>query len=440
MKYFAAYALLPSGLERDVVLDVLDGRFASVTPDGSPDGAARLPGVVLPGSANAHSHAFHRALRGRTQSGADNFWTWRDGMYALASSLDPDSYLALARATFAEMVLAGTTTVAEFHYLHHAPGGSRYVDENAMGEALRQAAVDAGIRLTLVDACYLAGGLDASGHRPLEGPQLRFGDGDVERWAARVASLPPSDGMRVGVAAHSVRAVRHDDLAAVAAVAAAVDGRPLHVHLSEQPAENEACLAFYGRTPTELLDDAGFLGPRTTVVHATHLTGSDIASLGGSRVTVCACPTTERDLGDGIGPIRALHDAGCGLALGSDQNAVIDPFEEARALEMDERLAALQRGRLPLASLTAAMTDHAALGWCDAGRLEAGARADLVAVRLDSPRTAGCDPAEVVFAAGAADVDTVLVDGRVAVEGGHHVIGDVGRLLDAAIAPLWRAR
>ena len=433
-RWWAAYALLPSGVARDVTFEVAGGRFTTVRPDSSPGDAQVLPGVVLPGFANAHSHAFHRALRGRTHDGGGTFWTWRDRMYAVAAQLDPDSYLALATATYAEMALAGITTVGEFHYLHHASGGASYDDPNAMGEALRQAAADAGIRLTLLDTCYVAGGLDATGHGPLDRTQLRFGDGDADRWAARVAVLKESVGMRVGAAIHSVRAVPRDQLGVVGRASA---GRPLHVHLSEQPAENEACQGFYGMTPTALLGAEGVLGPRTTVVHATHLTDADIATLGGAGTTVCLCPTTERDLADGIGPARMLRDAGTPLSLGSDQHAVIDLFEEARALEMNERLDSLQRGRFRPRELLSAATRHESLGWDDAGRLEGGARADLVAVRLDSPRTAGSTPGQILLSATAADVDTVVVDGRTVVTGGRHLLGDVGSLLQKAIDPLW---
>jgi formiminoglutamate deiminase len=433
-RWFAEHALLPSGPARAVLLEVADGRFTAVTPD-SPDGdAERLAGVVLPGLADAHSHAFHRALRGRTHGGGGTFWSWREGMYAVAARLDPDSYLALARATFAEMALAGVTCVGEFHYLHHRPGGGAYDDPNAMGEALRQAAAEAGIRITLLDACYLAGGLTADGHTPLDERQRRFGDGTVERWAERLHALRPSPGMRVGAAIHSVRAVPRES---IGAVVRAAEGLPLHVHLSEQPAENDACLGFYGVTPTGLLDDEGALGPRTTAVHATHLTPGDLATLGRTGTTCCFCPTTERDLADGVGPARALRDAGSPLSLGSDQHAVVDLLEEARALEMHERLVSLQRGRFRPTELLAAATAHASLGWADAGRIEVGARADLVAVRLDSPRTAGSDPAQVLLSASASDIHTVVVDGAVVVTGGRHRLGDVGSLLQDAIAPLW---
>ncbi|GAA1185519.1 formimidoylglutamate deiminase [Ornithinimicrobium humiphilum] len=444
----ASAAHLPGGLARDVRLTVEGGRFVAVeTGRPAEPGDHRLPGVVLPGLANAHSHAFHRALRGRTHGGGGTFWTWREGMYAVSARLDPSSYLALARAAYAEMALAGVTAVGEFHYLHHGPGGARYMDPNAMGAALVQAAADAGIRLTLLDTCYLTGGLGADGYRELEGPQLRFGDGDATAWALRVEDLRDHlDGgaahVRVGGAIHSVRAVPRDQLATVAdtvrARGAGAGQAPLHIHLSEQPAENEACLAAHGRTPTGLLADEGVLGPDLSAVHATHLTDEDVALLGGARSWACFCPTTERDLADGIGPAVALREAGARISLGSDQHAVVDLIEEARALEMHERLATLQRGRIAPADLLAAATAHESIGWADAGRLEVGARADLVAVRDDTVRTAGADPDQILLAATAADVDTVVVDGQVVVEAGRHRLGDVGRLLHDAITPLWK--
>jgi len=433
--WFAPYALLPYGLARNVRFEIADGRYTSVTVDAEPDGAQHLPGVALPGLANCHSHAFHRALRGRTHSGGGTFWTWRQRMYELAGRLDPDRYLALARATYAEMALAGITGVGEFHYLHHAPGGARYGDPNAMAEALRAAAADAGVRLTVLDACYLAGGLGADGHRPLDDVQVRFSDGDAEAFAQRVAALGEDANTRVGTAIHSVRAVPREAFDAIVHV---TPGHPLHVHVSEQVGENEACREYYGCTPTALLDDNGILSPATTAIHATHLTGDDMQRFGAAHATVCLCPTTERDLADGIGPGRELADAGVPLSVGSDQHAVVDLFEEARGVEMHERLVERRRGRFAPADLLEMLTRHDRIGWPDAGRLEPGRRADLVAVRLDSARTAGCDPAQVLFAATAADVDTVLVDGRPVVSGGKHMLGDIGPLLAEAIEAAWR--
>ncbi|MDN5795515.1 MAG: formimidoylglutamate deiminase [Intrasporangium sp.] len=431
--YWAANALLPGGPAESVRFEVSEGRFTQVTASGSREGATRLPGVVVPGFANCHSHAFHRALRGRTHHGGGTFWTWREVMYAVAARLEPDSYLALARATYAEMALAGITAVGEFHYVHHAPDGTPYADPNAMGEALRQAATEAGVRLTLLDTCYVSGGLGGDGHLQMSPEQQRFSDGDADGWARRWQELKGDENTVVGAAIHSVRAVPRNQIPTVVQT---VGGAPLHVHLSEQPAENETCRQVYGCTPTELLHDAGALGQHATAVHATHLSTGDIGLLGGTHTSCCFCPTTERDLADGIGPARALLDAGSPLSLGSDQHAVIDLMEEARALEMHERLSTLQRGRFDHAQLLAAATDHAGIGWPDAGRLEAGARADLVAIRADSPRTAGAQPDQILYAASAPDVHTVVKDGAVIVEDGRHRLGDVGRLVAEAIATL----
>jgi formiminoglutamate deiminase len=434
-RYHCAQAWLPTGVAADVLVEIAGGRFVAVrpqTPVDAPEAAdaVRLAGLTLPGLANAHSHAFHRALRGRTQRGRGTFWSWREQMYALAGALDPDSYHELAVAVYAEMALAGITCVGEFHYLHHGPGGVRYADPNAMGEALIAAAADAGIRITLLDTLYLTAGVDG---RPLEGVQLRFGDGSIDAWSNRLDRLRGRPHARIGAAAHSVRAVPPDVLAAFAS---RTDGLPTHVHLSEQRAENEACLKVHGRTPTELLADRGLLGGRVTAVHATHLTDTDRTELGDSGTGVCFCPTTERDLADGIGHARALVDAGSPLSLGSDSHAVIDLFEEARAVEMHERLHTEHRGHFTGAELINAATaaGHASLGWPHAGSIVVGGRADLVTVALDSPRTAGCDPAAIGFAATAADVRHVVVDGRTVVRDGvHAAVPDVGAALARAL-------
>jgi formiminoglutamate deiminase len=428
------------GVAERVLLEVDGDRIAAVTEGVEPPaGARRLPGLTIPGLANAHSHAFHRALRGRTHRGGGDFWTWRERMYELAGHLDPDGYLELARAAYAEMALAGVTAVGEFHYLHHDPAGRPYADPNRMGSALIEAAGQAGVRLTLIDTCYLRAGL---GGEPLAGVQRRFGDGDAAAWAERAGALDDGPMMRVAAGVHSVRAV---DPAAMTAVAAWAEGRraPLHLHLSEQRTENQACLAATGRTPAALAEAAGVLGPRTTAVHATHLTGDDIARLGATRTSVCLCPTTERDLADGVGPASALASAGSPLCLGSDSHAVVDLFEEARAVELDERLVTERRGHHRPADLLQAATAAGmdALGW-DAGRLEPGRLADLVTVGLDSPRLAGARPAEaadqLVFAATAADVRQVVVGGRRVVEDGRHLlVGDVPAALAKAIAAVW---
>jgi formiminoglutamate deiminase len=436
MRYHAEHAWLGDAVAADVLIETSGERFAQVVPGvPAPPGAVRLGGLTLPGMADAHSHAFHRALRGRAQAGRGTFWTWRKQMYEVAARLDPDSYHALATAVFAEMALAGIACVGEFHYLHHGQGGTPYADPNAMGTALIEAARDAGIRITLLDTCYLTGGIGQS----LEGPQLRFGDASAAAWADRASALKASGHALAGAAIHSVRAVPREEIGVVAAWA---DERraPLHVHLSEQPAENLACEEAYGRTPAEVLADGGALGERTVAVHATHLTETDIALLGRTRTGVCVCPTTERDLADGIGPARALVAAGSPMSLGSDQHAVIDLFEEARAVELDERLRTRERGHWTAAELLAAATHdgHAALGWPDAGRIEAGAYADLVTVGLDSVRLAGAAPDHLaesaVFAATAADVRHVVISGREILRDGlHRLIGDVPAALTEAI-------
>ncbi|MFD3558469.1 formimidoylglutamate deiminase [Streptomyces sp. NPDC058686] len=439
--YWLEHAWLDPEVEPGVVVEVSqDGRIADVrTGVGTPPpGASVLRGLTVPGLADAHSHAFHRALRSTVQVGSGTFWTWREVMYAVADRLTPDTYHALATAVYAEMALAGITTVGEFHYLHHAPGGTPYGDPNAMGEALIAAAAEAGIRITLLDTAYVSSGFGKEPDRH----QRRFSDGTTEAWAERATLLKDRDHARIGAAIHSVRAVPADQLGTVAEWAS-TRGAPLHVHLSEQIAENDACLAAHGCTPTRLLADHGVLGPHTTGVHNTHLTDEDIALLGGSGTGTCMCPTTERDLADGIGPAVALQKAGSPLSLGSDSHAVIDLFEEARAMELNERLRTRTRGHWTASALLRAATadGHAALGWTDAGRIERGALADLATVALDSVRTAGPLPrlgAETaVFAASAADVRHTVVGGRHIVrDGQHELVGDVPGALTAAIATL----
>ncbi len=419
--YLLERAWADGAVRDDVLVDIADGVITAVElPGRSPDFPGeispgksrfprftgeipRLPGLTLPGLVNDHSHAFHRALRGRTQRGRGTFWTWREQMYAVAQRLTPDTYFALARATFREMVAAGYTSVSEFHYLHDP--------EPATGDALRAAADEAGIRLTLLDACYLSSGFGA----PPEGVQRRFSDGTAERWAERVGAGP--------AALHSVRAVPRDQLHVFRGRA------PLHVHLSEQQQENDACLAAYGVTPTRLLHDEGLLGPGTTVVHATHLTDDDIDLLGGTHTNVCITPTTERDLADGIGPARRLADAGCRISIGSDSHAVVDPFEELRGLEMDERLATQERGHWSAAELLEVGTRGA--------NIAVGERADLVTVDTRSNRTAGtgADENTAVFAATATDVTHVVVGGRVVATADDR--DEIGRELDAAMEDLW---
>jgi formiminoglutamate deiminase len=455
--WHAELAWLPAdGVRRDVLIEASGDRFTAVTADvpadTAPDGAIKLAGLTLPGLANAHSHAFHRGLRGTVQADQGTFWTWREQMYRLAAGLDPDRYYALARAVYAEMALAGITCVGEFHYLHHEAGGKPYADPNEMTWALLRAAADAGVRITLLDTCYLAAGLNPDGSpQPLTGVQLRFGDGDATRWAERVAALSPGEhgalgpGARIGAAIHSVRAVPPDQMPEIMAWSHQL-AAPVHAHLSEQPAENEAALAAYGKTPTRVMYDAGVLGPRSTMVHATHLTPADVDLLGATQTTCCFCPTTEADLADGIGPAPALAAAGAPLSLGSDSHAVIDLLAEARWLDLMQRLATRRRVHFTPAELARAATTagHTSLGWDDAGQIAAGALADLVTVDLDNPRLAGGTDIEqdgaggvldrVLFAATGADVRHVVTGGRDVVRDFRHLLADnVAAELSASI-------
>lgn len=394
---------------KNVLIEVADGRIKKVTEGISrPPGATELRGLTVPGFANAHSHAFQIALRGKTHDAGGDFWEWRKRMYELAATLNPDSMHELGLEAYREMANAGITAVGEFHYVHHRPDGGRYDDPNAMGTALVAAAQEVGIRITLIDACYLYGGF---GKRPLEGAQVRFGDGNTTRWADRVERLKDSPGVRVGTAIHSVRAVDATEMRAISAFAR-INNRPLHIHLAEQPAEVEECAHAFEMTPTLLCGREQVLGAGTTAIHAIELSNDDVVSLCRSGTRVCVCPTTERDLGDHVGPAKALADGGVALCLGSDSNAVVDLLEEARGVELDQRRATGKRGlHKPAELLRAATRDGMqSLGW-DAGELGPGKLADFVTVRLEDP-----DPGRLVFTSSARDVVNVVVGGRTIVK------------------------
>jgi formiminoglutamate deiminase len=444
--YWCEWAWLgsPDGhMESGVLIEVVADRIATVVPGCTemPAGAVRLPGVTIPGMVNGHSHAFHRGLRSRTHGNRGTFWTWREQMYTLAERLDPDTYQALATAAFAEMVLAGFTCVGEFHYLHHGRNGVAYSNPNEMSSALINAAAAAGIRFTLLDTCYLQSGLTPNAE--LHPTQRRFSDRNAQQWAERVNALGvESPNVRIGAAIHSVRSVHRSGIATVANWAAK-NAAPLHAHVSEQPAENEQCLAALGCTPTELLNREGVLGERFTAVHATHLTPNDHALYAQTGSTVCVCPTTERDLADGIGPTSELRSNDAPMTIGTDSHAVVDPFEELRAIELNQRLATLTRGTHQPGELLAVGTSNGArsLGWPDAGRLAPSTLADFTTVSLDSVRLAGADPASlaaaIIFSATAADVHHVVVGGKVIVANGTHQTIEVPRALSKAIEAVW---
>jgi formimidoylglutamate deiminase len=347
---------------------------------------ARVPAMV-----NAHSHAFQRDLRGaaeRPGSPDDDFWSWRTEMFRLAGALEPDTMSDVASRVYAEMAAAGYGAVGEFHYVHRRPDGTPYEDPNAMAIVVAEAAVDAGLRIVLLPAAYHRNGWDGADRPPQPG-QRRFCDPDVETFLARVdalrawAAARDDDRVRVGVAAHSVRAVPAPWLEALAAYAAG-HGLVLHVHAHEQRRELAECEAEHGCSPAELLLRCGFLGPRTSVIHGIHVSERDIDVLAETGSIVVSCPTTEGNLGDGFLPALRYRDAGVRLAIGSDSQVRVDPFEEVRELETGARRERQTRHALLAATgdLWGALAENgrASLGLDDAG---------TVAIDLDHPDLRG---------------------------------------------------
>ncbi|RMG96539.1 MAG: formimidoylglutamate deiminase [Deltaproteobacteria bacterium] len=394
--FFAPHAYLDGRHVRSAYVEVDERGIivrtgAEIPADAPPHVVDLGRALLVPGFVDAHSHAFQRLIRGRTQRrGAhdpSSFWSWRTAMYDVAARLDPDAFEAAATLVFREMAAAGITCVGEFHYLHHGPDGTPYADPNEMSLRAVAAARAVGIRIVMLEVYYARAGAG----RPPEGAQVRFCDGSVDAYLARIEALADA-GAAVGIAPHSVRAVGRADLARL--VSHARDrSLPLHIHLSEQPAENEACRAEHGTTPAGLLDELGaFDGCNTTCVHATFLDADDVARLG--RARVCLCPTTEADLGDGLPPAGPLLAAGTRFCFGSDSNAIVDLVQEARLAEMGERLRTNRRlclaakGRTVAETLLDAATREgaAALGLAGTtGRLAAGEAFDACVVDLDDP-------------------------------------------------------
>ena len=396
------YAYTSQGLQKNVIVSISDdGRIASMNQRDSgnqsvaPSDDILLPGIaLLPGFVNTHSHVFQRALRGHTHrplSKQDTFWTWRRAMYAEAQRLNPALLYEGALTTYREMLAAGYTSVGEFHYVHHQPGGQPYTDPNVMSEAVIQAGRDAGIRVVLLMTAYAQSGFN----RPPEEGQLRFCDESVDAYLNRVEALRVT-GLPIGVAPHSVRAVPEKWFRTIADYSHRHQ-LPLHVHADEQRAEVEQCQAAHGCTPIELLERSGALGTMTTIVHATHANATEIAFLAQYGCTVCVCPTTEGDLGDGIAPYAELLAAQIPLAIGSDSNTRLDPIEELRWAEYSARMRYQRRRVLvademaspgPLLLAYGARRGAAALG-LETGVLAPGMLADFVAVDLNHPSLAG---------------------------------------------------
>jgi len=418
------------GFERGVrVAYDASGRIVAVGEDAGST-TRRLTGrALLPGFVDAHSHAFQRGLRGRGETfpaGAGSFWSWREAMYGLVDRLDPDAFRALSLRAFLEMRSAGITTVGEFHYLHHASADAA---DFRLDEALADAASEAGIRLVLLQAYYAAGGPG----RPVEGAQRRFRSPSLDaywRQMDRLAGLLDPQLQCLGVVAHSLRAATPDETAALHAEAARRD-LPFHLHLEEQVREIEECLEAYGARPMELLLDRIEVTPRVTAVHCTHTAPEDMARFLGAEDggTVCICPTTEANLGDGIADLPAIRAAGGAICLGTDSNARISMIEEARWLELVQRLARERRGVVrdqegrSAAPLLAAATEAGAraLGLDggrtgEAGVIRPGALADFVTVDLDSPVLAGWTEESlaesIVYGADDGAIDATCVGGR----------------------------
>lgn len=415
-----------------------DGRITRLSRD--PAGAIRLAGrAMLPGLVNVHSHAFQRVIRGRTETRThdrDTFWTWRVAMYHAANQISPDAMVPVARMAFLEMALSGITTVGEFHYVHHDSNGAPYANRNELALAVLRAAGDVGIRIVLLRAAYVRAGFG----KPADPGQARFITPRVEDFIADTEALRKS--AAVAVAPHSVRAVPLDYLREVARYAKA-NALPLHMHVSEQPAEVEASIAEYGRRPVELLHDEGLLDDRFTAIHAIHITDEEARFLG--RSTVCACPTSERNLGDGAVPADRLFDAGARICFGSDSNIQIDLLEDARLLEYDLRMNQLERAILPggARQLFESATESGAqsLG-APGGKFEIGRAADFFTVDLDDPSIAG-SPRDtlidnIVFSLERTAVRDVAVNGKLIVrDGGHPLAEKITREFAQVQRSLW---
>jgi formimidoylglutamate deiminase len=351
---------------------------------------------------NVHSHAFQRGLRGRAERLApdrDDFWTWRTEMYGLAAELDPDGMRELAGRAFAEMAGAGYGAVGEFHYVHHQPDGTPYPERNEMARAVAEAAVAAGLQTVMLPAAYHRAGWDGEDLPPLRG-QRRFCDPDVETFLERVDELrawaSAIDGLVVGVAAHSVRAVPSGWLEAIAEHSRR-HGLVRHVHAHEQRRELEECRAEHGCTPIELLEQTGFLGPSASVIHGIHVSPHDVEILARTGTTVVSCPTTEGNLGDGYLPAMTYAEASVPLAIGSDSQVRIDPFEEARELETLSRRERQLRSGL-LASVGDLWQELCNNGYRSLGLPDGAVPRPTVVLDLEHPDLLGIDPSDLPLA------------------------------------------
>ncbi len=410
--------------------------------------AQRLPNrAILPGLVNVHSHAFQRVIRGRTEhrsgAGRDTFWTWRESMYHAANRLSPEAMYHAARMAYLEMLLSGITTVGEFHYVHHGPAGVPYQDRNLLARQVLRAAEETGLRIGLLRTAYVRAGWN----KPQDPGQARFLTprvvdfiADTEALRSALASVSRPGRAWICVAPHSVRAVPLDYIREVVSYARAND-LPVHMHVAEQPAEVQSCLAEYGVRPVELLHRHGILDARFTGIHAIHITADEAVYLGDAKARVCACPTSERNLGDGAVPADGLMQAGAGICFGSDSNVQIDILEDARLLEYHLRMNKLERIVLAGGSskdalarrLFASATETGAASLAGpagsmGGSLEVGRPADFFTVDLDDPSVAGAGSDallnHVVFSLERTAVREVAVGGEFVVRDGQHALSE----------------
>ena len=448
---FAAEALTPDGWRRDVLIDIdSHGTITEARSDASANGAERVAGPLIPGMPNLHSHAFQRAIAGRTGragTDGDSFWTWRAAMYAFLDRVDADAFAAIAAQAYVEMLKAGYTSVAEFHYVHHDPQGKPYADPAELAQRIVDAAGATGIALTLLPVFYAHAGF--GGVAPTAA-QRRFVH-SVASYARLVEALAHDaarGGWNLGVAPHSLRAVTPDELAAVVALAPRV--APIHVHAAEQAREVADCVAWSGARPIEWLLDHARVDTRWCIVHATHMTADETRGLAASDAVAGLAPTTEADLGDGTFAARAYLHAGGAFGVGSDSNTIIDPYAELRQLEWSQRLSQQSRNVLVIADSPVGQSLYAAAArggaramGVTAGAIAPGRRADLVVLDAADAALAGQDRDAVldaaIFGPCRKPVRDVMVAGRWVVRGGHHAREDA--VLDRyrrTLAELWR--
>jgi formimidoylglutamate deiminase len=447
LKHEAEQAWLPDLLYADgrfqtdlaLVCDA-SGHVARLAASNEVDNPIRLPDrALLPGLVNAHSHAFQRVIRGRTeyrtQNTTDSFWTWRELMYKAANQLTPEDLYSASRMAFLEMALSGITAVGEFHYLHHAPGGISYADPNLTAKEVVRAAQDVGIRIALLRVAYARAGYEADPN-PL---QIRFLEASPDVYLQNLEQLQiditePSGMAWAGVAPHSVRAVPLHYLKTVIGFANERQ-LPVHMHVAEQNAEVSACIQEYGRSPVALLATEDLLSQRFTAVHAIYVTPKAIAAIAQARASICACPTTERNLGDGVVRIDNYFKAGVPVCLGTDSQVQIDLLEDARELEYHLRLQRTQRNVLAdsddqhPSALASRLFDCATVNGAGSigfrgGKLDPGFPADFFTIDLSDPSLAGASKedllASTVFSSSRTAVRDVVVAGKRIVENGAH--------------------